>query len=189
MTLGSDIKTFTFLASSIAFLTPLLQSLTVSYSNDTIVLLASIFCIIHCFQYDFQINSTETQYRTTFVRSSTSLNAIFFAAILLASRLSRISSVFVLLSINLLIFGFGPYFRHELRRINNLYFELLTIFQTIGMVALIFCCSHLMCVGYVCLISFITFGVPLLFIYAYSFKNDVRGPWDLPKVRDYQHLD
>lgn len=126
ITLGQDIKTFMFLTSSIAFLTPLLQSLTVSYSNDTIILLASIFCIIHCFAYDFQINSTAVQ-RTTYVRSSTSLNAIFFAAILLASRLQRISSVFVLLSINLLIFGFGPYFRHELRKINNLWFELLTL--------------------------------------------------------------
>lgn len=177
-----------FLTSSIAFLTPLLQSLTVSYSNDTIVFLASIFCIIHCFGYDFQIGSQAIK-TTTFVVSPTSLNAIFFAAILLASRLNRISSVFVLLSINLLIFGFGPLIRHELRRTNRLWFELLTLFVTFGMAGLICFCSHLMCILYVCLISFIIFGVPLLFIYAYSFKNDVRGPWDLPKVREYQHLD
>ncbi len=81
----SDIKTFVFLTSSIAFLTPLLQNLTVSYCDDTIVLLASIFCIIHCFCYDFQIKTTNES--TALVGSSTSLNAIFFAAILFASRL------------------------------------------------------------------------------------------------------
>lgn len=52
-TLGSDIQTIMFLTTAIAFLTPLLQSLTVSYSNDTIVLLASIFCVVHCITYDF----------------------------------------------------------------------------------------------------------------------------------------
>lgn len=52
-TIGQDIKTFMFLTSSIAFLTPMLQSLTVKFSNDTIVLLAVIFCIIHVCAYDF----------------------------------------------------------------------------------------------------------------------------------------
>jgi hypothetical protein len=46
-----------------------------------------------------------------------------------------------------------------------------------------------MAVAYIGLISFICFGTPLLFIYAYSFKNDVRGPWDLPRVKEYHHLD
>lgn len=81
----SDIRTFIFLTSAIAFLTPLLQDLTVNYSYDTILLYVSIFCIIHCCCYDFQIK-TNTE-STALVGSSTSLNAIFFAAILLASRL------------------------------------------------------------------------------------------------------
>lgn len=50
-----DVKSFMFLSSSIAFLTPLLQSLTQAFSNDTIVMLATVLCLIHCFAYDFQI--------------------------------------------------------------------------------------------------------------------------------------
>lgn len=96
-----DLKTFAFLISSIAFLTPLLQSLTVAYSNDSIMLLALALGLIHICAYDFQDQKT-------YLKSTQSLNAIFFAAILLASRLSAIASVFVLLSNNLLIFGFGP---------------------------------------------------------------------------------
>ena len=181
----SEIKTVVFLTSAVAFLTPLLQSLTVSYASDTIAVLTACFVVLHCFGYDFQIGVSSKAY----VRSATSLNAIFFAAILISSRLQRISSVFILLSTNLLIFGFGPHIRDELRRLNVLYFEALTLAQTLCMVCLIFCCSHLMCILYVCFVLIMAFGVPLLFIYAYSFKNDVRGPWDLPKVRDYHHLD
>lgn len=113
------------------------------------------------------------------------MNAIFFAAILMASRFEKISSVFVLLSINLIFFGFAPTLRHDLRRKNILYFEIYTLVLIGFNVVLIFCISHLLCIVYACIICFISFGVPLLFIYAYSFKNDVRGPWDLPKVRDY----
>lgn len=183
----SDIKTFIFLTGSIAFLTPLLQNLTASYSYDTILLYVCLFCIIHCCCYDFQIKTTTEA--TALVGSSTSLNAIFFAAILLASRLQKISSGFVLLSINLLVFGFGPYFRHELKQVSLHAYEALTIIITCALLFQIFMCSHIMAVAYVGLVSFICFGTPIFFIYAYSFKNDVRGPWDLPRVKEYQHLD
>ena len=183
----SDIKTFIFLTSSIAFLTPLLQNLTVSYSYDTILLYVSIFCIVHCCCYDFQIKTTSES--TALVGSTTSLNAIFFAAILLASRLSKISSGFVLLSLNLLVFGFGPYIRHEIKGVSLHAYEALTIVITCALFCQVLVCSHIMAVAYVGLISFICFGTPLFFIYAYSFKNDVRGPWDLPRVKEYQHLD
>ena len=33
---------------------------------------------------------------------------------------------------------------------------------------------------YFSLIVFISFLSPLIFIYAYQFKNDIRGPWDCP---------
>ena len=158
-----------------------------SYSYDTILLYVSIFCIIHCCCYDFQIKTTTES--TALVGSSTSLNAIFFAAILLASRLKKISSGFVLLSINLLVFGFGPYFRNELKRVSLHAYEAFTIVITCANFLQIFLCSPLMAVAYVGLVCFLGFVTPLFFIYAYSFKNDVRGPWDLPRVRDYQHLD
>jgi hypothetical protein len=45
----------------------------------------------------------------------TSINAIFFASILLASRLKKFSKVFTLLTISLCIFGFVPIFRHVMR--------------------------------------------------------------------------
>lgn len=95
----------------------------------------------------------------------------------------------MLLSNNLLIFGFGPQLRFELNRRSPLYYHTWTVLNSLLLTGLIFLCSHVMMFYYLGLVMFIVLGVPLLFIYAYSFKNDVRGPWDLPKVRDYSHLD
>jgi hypothetical protein len=130
----SDVRLFIFLSLILAFLTPVLQSLTVSSSDDTVILFVLIFSLFHLLLHDYTsvqnftpptaagkfleadfAANTSIQQDITKSGSPTSLNAIFFAAILLASRLTRISSVFVLLFQSLLIFGFGPYFRSELR--------------------------------------------------------------------------
>ena len=103
--------------------------------------------------------------------SPTSLNAIFFAAILLASRLTRISSVFVLLFQSLLIFGFGPYFRSELCNYSKTLYEVLVVAITLGNFFLIFFVSNLMAVFFLFVAVFISLGGPLLFIYAYKFKK------------------
>lgn len=85
-----------FLSLILAFLTPVLQSLTVTFSDDTIILFVFLFSFFHLLLYDY---TSVSKNATDITRSAspTSLNAIFFAAILLASRLTRISSVFVLL--------------------------------------------------------------------------------------------
>lgn len=114
LTVLSDVKLFIFLSLILAFLTPVLQSLTVSSSDDTIILFVFIFSFFHLLLHDYQaVNKLPEQKDASVTESGspTSLNAIFFAAILLASRLTRISSVFVLLFQSLLIFGFGPMFR------------------------------------------------------------------------------
>jgi hypothetical protein len=61
--LMNDVKTATFLSSALLFLTPVLKSLTVSYSDDTIILLVVsmylflnkpiVFILVHLFLYDY----------------------------------------------------------------------------------------------------------------------------------------
>jgi hypothetical protein len=62
--LTSDVKTAAFLTSALLFLTPVLKSLTVSYSDDTIILLVVskltqspidfiVFILVHLFLYDY----------------------------------------------------------------------------------------------------------------------------------------
>lgn len=178
---------FLFLSFILAFLSPVLQSLTVSYSNDTVSTLVVIFSLVHLWAYDFTTTRTLDANKRV-VRSPTSLNAIFVAAIVLSSRLNRFVSVFLLLFQSLLLFGFGPYFRSEIWNYSRLSYELFTIFSTMLQFAIIFTLNNLMGAIYLLSAAVLAFGGPLLFIYAYRYKNDIRGPWDLPKVKQFEHL-
>ena len=92
-----EIGGFCFLAMILAFLTPVLQSLTATYSSDTVTLLVVSFSICHLWAYDYERVKSLDIRNQPIVRSPTSLNAIFFAAIVLASRLTRFTSAFLLL--------------------------------------------------------------------------------------------
>ena len=120
--------------------------------------------------------------------SQTSLNAIFFAAILLSSRLVMISHVFVLMFQSLSLFGFLPYFRQEMRQKSEGYYKLLAVGSTLFDIVIIFLINKVAAVFYLLFVLVLTIGCPLLLIYAYKFKNDIRGPWDLPNVREYKEL-
>ena len=91
-----------FLTSALLFLTPVLKSLTVSYSDDTIILLVVskcnkyhlhvVFIIMHLFLYDYSMVKRPVVFDniTQSVGSPISLNAMFFATILLSSRLEKV---------------------------------------------------------------------------------------------------
>ena len=88
----SDAKTAVFLKGILLFLTPVLKSLTVTYHDNTIMMLVIVFIIIHLMLYDYQSVKKPVNFEniTKGVGSPTSLNAIFFAAILLSSRLGKL---------------------------------------------------------------------------------------------------
>lgn len=77
----------------------MLKSLTVTYSDDSIMMLVISFIIVHMVFYDYKMAKKPINYENMSkgVGSPISLNAMFFAAILLASRLYKMSQVFVLL--------------------------------------------------------------------------------------------
>ena len=140
--------------------------------------------------YDYQIKTVKAaSFDIDKYGSPTSLNTIFVAGILLSSRLSKISSVFVLVFQSLLMFGFGPYFRICLHRHSRTVYEFLALFFTAFLFVWMFIINHFIALIFLGIVAFITLAGPLLFIYAYRFKNDIRGPWDLPNVKQYHHLD
>ena len=71
----------------------------------------------------------------------------------------------------MLLFGFGPFFRSELRNYSRIYYEIYTICATLMLFGLIFAFNHLMGVIYLLSALGIALGGPLLFIYAYRFKK------------------
>src|SRR5436305_1078468 len=85
----NDLKTGIFLIGTLLFLTPVLKSLFVAYSDDTIVYIVCILELVHLFSYDYLMakKPITLDSLTQNIGSPLSLNAIFFAAILISSRL------------------------------------------------------------------------------------------------------
>lgn len=121
--------------------------------------------------------------------SPVSLNAIFFATILLSSRLEKVRQVYVLLLLSMILFGFFPVFRQSLRGYNRHLADALAIGTSIINFLLIWNFSHLNAGLYAGSVIFVTMISPMLFIYAYQFKNDIQGPWDLPDVMQYHSIE
>eukprot|EP00347_Sterkiella_histriomuscorum_P015214 403357879 len=187
----NDIKTAVFLASTLLFLTPVLKSLTVAYSTDTIIILVVFFILLHLFLYDYQMIKKPLQLEniTQSIGSPTSLNAIFFATILLASRLQKMRQVYVLLFESIILFGFFPLFRQGLRSYSILVSDILSVITSLANFLIIIQFSGLFAFCYATFVIFVTMISPQIFIYAYQFKNDIQGPWDLPKVMQYTTIE
>ena len=122
------------------------------------------------------------------VFSPTSINAIFFASILLSSRLNNNGKVFTLLFISLCIFGFLPIIRHLTRHRVRIVYEIVAVLSSLCLLYKILQVNRFFGILYASLIVFISFISPLIFIYAYTFKNDIRGPWDCPQIKQYHCL-
>ena len=69
------------------------------------------------------------------------------------------------------LFGFFPLFRQNLRNHSSFWSNVLAIASSV--VVFVLCCtvSHLLALGYMLLVFFITMVSPLLFIYAYHYKK------------------
>jgi len=122
------------------------------------------------------------------VFSPMSINAIFFASILLSSRLNSNGKVFTLLFVSLCIFGFLPIIRHLTRHRVRVFYEICAIISSLCLFYRILQVNRFFGILYAFLIIFISFISPLIFIYAYTFKNDIRGPWDCPNIKQYHSL-
>ena len=109
----NDMKSCAFLSGSVLFLSPVLRSMTETYSNDTIALLVTILLLIHLIWYDYSLvrRPIRPEERTLYMGSPISLNAIFFAAIVLSSRLKSELSVFCVLYASIIVFGYSPLLR------------------------------------------------------------------------------
>ena len=130
----------------------------------------------------------ETAQNLNKVFSPTSINAIFFASILLSSRLNNNTKVFTLLFISLCLFGFVPIIRHLMRHRVRFFYDVNAVILSIFLCYSIMRVNRFFGICYALLILFISFISPLIFIYAYTFKNDIRGPWDCPQIKQYHCL-
>jgi len=159
-------------------LAPVLKTLTASTSSDSVWPLAGILFVLNALLTDYAglkhpSSSSEP------LSSVLSINAALSASVVLASRLPDLSSVFTLILLAVLIFGQLPMLRRRTLNLCPLHKILVTIELAVVTVALAFCVSSLHAILSATALMLVTIMVPKVLMWAQSFKNEIRGPWDV----------
>ncbi|EGG24433.1 RhoGAP domain-containing protein [Cavenderia fasciculata] len=155
-------------------LSPVLRTLTNSFSDDTIWALTFILLLAHLFFHDYGYTNGESER----FQAPISLNAAIFASVLLGSRLPSIIHVFVLISFAIEMFALFPIVRHHLKKHSIELHAGLTVILCATCSLLLLGMSTLLALIYVAIIITITFICPLWLIFIQKYKNSMHGPWD-----------
>jgi phosphatidylinositol glycan class C protein len=164
-------------AGILYFVSPVLQTLTAAYSEDTIwaltILLGTLHVVTHDFTWLNDIQSADSQHD-----GSISLNTGVFAAVLLASRLACPRAVFAFMFLAFEAFVGLPLLAKRINvaspRLHIAFSALLTVVA----VELLRRVSKVVMAVYVCGIAFMTLLCPLWLMWVQRFKNEMQGPWD-----------
>ena len=107
----SNLSSLIVLVGVLLALSPVLATLTNSFSDDTIWVLTILLMLIHVVFHDYGyiIGSSEK------FEGPVSLNAAIFASVLLGSRLPSNLHVFTLIFLAIELFALFPIMRHHLR--------------------------------------------------------------------------
>lgn len=163
-------------------LSPVLQTLTQSYCNDTIWALTILLAAMHIVSH--QYHSTATGLGAEFP-GTISLNAAIFASVLLASRLPSTIHVFVFIVLAIQLFALFPIMRDYIRvRSDYTHLWVAAILAGITLIMLLLT-STLLAIIYMGGMAFIAFICPLWLISVQKYKNEIQGPWDIATVAQF----
>lgn len=167
-------------AGGLLGLSPVLKTLTHSYSSDTIWFLTFVLCTLHVVMHEYgylQNNDDATLFLTHF-QGTLSLNAAIFASILLASRLSSSVEVFAFIFFSFALFVAFPFWSYYLRRYSIRGY----IITTWALVLLAFFAlreaSRVLSLTFGGVVFFITFVCPAWLKSIQRYKEHWAGPWD-----------
>ncbi|KAJ3024113.1 hypothetical protein HKX48_006469 [Thoreauomyces humboldtii] len=160
-------------------LTPVLQSLTIAISSDTIWAMTVILFIANLVFHDY---GSEDTVKVRFP-DSLSINAGIFASVLLASRLPSRAHVLGLMLFAVLTFVLLPAFRRTCRSAVPMT-DPVMLSILVGLAASLFSrIAQSLVIIYLISITFVTFVCPYWLVHAQKYKSRIRGPWDEAQIR------
>jgi phosphatidylinositol glycan class C protein len=156
-------------------LSPVMHSLTYTYSNDTIWAMAIFFMFLNMCSTDYRYVSGAAKRHTGVL----AVNAATFASVLLASRLPSALHAFSILALAMMLFGLYPVLQRHLKKWSVQWFLATTcVLVTIAAVSL-FYVIKVLAVLFGIAIVLISFVFPKALISAQkAWKLQIKGPWD-----------
>ncbi|KAJ1517098.1 hypothetical protein HMI54_007055 [Coelomomyces lativittatus] len=167
-------------------LSPILRTLTLEISNDSIWAMSSFLFAVHLFLTDF----TPSREVTSRFPATFSTNSAIFASVMLSSRLPSMYHVFALLLTSVALFALIPIFRRNLSvALPNPWIPFCVNFtltlcsiQLFWNVSLSAVCAVL---AFQCLLLLFS---PIILLYAHDrYKSTFHGPWDEAILKE--HID
>jgi phosphatidylinositol glycan class C protein len=191
---GENFLSLCLFAGILRVLAPVLRTLTSSYSEDTIWALALTLSAVHVFVHDYRLPNAlnpdaakqRRQGRGQLLpskkpSSALALNAIFFAAVLLASRLP-LEDVFGFALFTLELFALMPLLIHSVRLFSTKLSIALTLLMIVIAAVLLRSRDTTLLVAYLLLIVVINLVAPFWLLYIQKYKHRISGPWDIAHV-------
>ncbi|KAF7457362.1 Phosphatidylinositol N-acetylglucosaminyltransferase [Cryptosporidium felis] len=161
---------------------PILITLTASFSDDTIIALCTVAFSLYLLSHDYTIiykDSKEIEHQNTDV---VALNLSILGSILLASRLENNIQVYFFLCFSIHILYFSRMVRHTLW--NNLPRVYIFVLTPITSITPIWFISYPLNIAYAIICGVIIAGT---FLYVYCglhYKNVIFGPWDVATINE-----
>ncbi|KNE59920.1 hypothetical protein AMAG_05369 [Allomyces macrogynus ATCC 38327] len=171
---ASTTKSVIILVAVVLALSPILKTLTMDISSDSIWALATLFFIGHLLMSDYRATRSAA---LTFP-GSIGTNLAIFASVLLASRLASTMHVFSLMLLAALAFIVAPWLRRRLSGDKPLATPAMAATTIMAAAFVYWPISHVTIAGLLLVMAMLSFGTPAWLQHLHRFKSTLHGPWD-----------
>ncbi len=157
---------------------PVLQTLTLSFSADTVYALAIALATVHLVFHDYAFAMHSNADGHLF-SGAVSLNAAIFTSVLLASRLADHATVMSFILLAVIVLALFPVVARALRRRSLIAHWTLVLLHNLLVSSMLYRVDVALLVVYLILLALLCLLAPLLFLHLQRAKMAFHGPWDV----------
>ncbi|VWU51369.1 phosphatidylinositol N-acetylglucosaminyltransferase, putative, partial [Hepatocystis sp. ex Piliocolobus tephrosceles] len=159
-------------------LSPVLMSLTQTYSSDTVYLVSILLLLTHLMFHNYGFIYEKNENINIF--DATSLSCVVIASVILGSRLESVEQVFSFISFSSVLFFYFPFIAQTIALKNINYYNY-GLFPFLMIILSIYIKLLSVTLFYVNLIGhmFLLLIVPAFFVKKHNLRTKLEGPWDI----------
>ena len=171
-----EVRTVILFGGFLFGLSPIIQTLTRSISDDTIYAMVFICLFTNFFLHDYSITNGD------YMSKCVSLNAAIFAAVCLASRLDDLNNVLGTIIIAILTYGIIPPLRKKM--VGSKFLPLWTMLFLCSSVYISYVSIPIVIIPLIISVVACLVIVPAFFVHLQKQKDNIYGPWDEAVLTD-----